>query len=227
MLIMVFLSALTSCRKTKPLFDGQNCTGSCYILTGKLLESQSNLPLPGTELKFYYRPSGNPMFWDPTKYLGKVITATDGSYSFSFESKNFQSGTGYFRIEGYRNGYIYRNAGDMIDNNLLIFYLDSSKINIPQVNNLTLYKSATLKIKVNASTITNFSSLTVSYGFGTNGFGPALNGNRQIDTTLIYKTAADIPTIISWNAVGNGVNIQKRDTVIVQSGSEYLYQINL
>lgn len=109
----------------------------------------------------------------------------------------------------------------------MIFNLDRSKINIPQISNLALYKAATLKFVVKANTITNFEFLTINYSYGTNGFGPVLNGNRIIDTTLIYKTASDIPTYINWDAVGNGVNIQKKDTLIVKAGTEGIYEINL
>ena len=226
-IILFFTLTLVSCRKDKPLFDGQNCNGSCYILTGKLSEIQSNSSLPNTELKFYYRPSGYAIFFDPTKYLGRTTTAADGSYIFKFDSKDFKNPSGYFRIEGSRDGYIYNNLGDKIDKDLLIFNLDSSKINIPQVNNLTLFKAATLKFRIKATTITSFEFLTIIYNYGTNGFGPALNGKRIIDTTLIYKTASDIPTYINWSALGNGINIQKKDTVIVPSGTEKIYQINL
>ena len=52
-------------------------------------------------------------------------------------------------------------------------------------------------------------------------------GEIQIDTTLIYKTASDMPTYISWSAVGNGVNIQKRDTIIVASCAEKTYEIDI
>ena len=224
--ISLFTLALVSCRKNKPLFDGQSCNGSCYVLTGKLSEMQSGSALPGTELKFYYKPPAYNVF-EPITYLGNATTAADGSYMFTFDSKDFKSPPGYFLLEGSKDGYIYRNGGDEVNNDLLIFNLDSSKINIPQVNNLALYKAATLKFVVKATSITNFEFLTINYSYGTNGFGPVLNGNRIIDTTLIYKTASDIPTYINWDAVGNGVNIQKKDTLIVKAGTEGIYEINL
>ncbi|MEP7142484.1 MAG: hypothetical protein ABI707_06425 [Ferruginibacter sp.] len=224
--MLFFAFVLASCRKNKPLFDGQSCTGNCYVLTGKLLEKPGNLPLQNNVLKFYYRPGGYTIF-NSTKYLGKTTTGPDGSFLFNFDSKDFKIATGYFRIEGSRDGYIYSPFGEKIDKDLLIFYLDSSKINIPQVYNLNLYRAATLKFRIRASTITNFDFLTVTYNFGANGFGPALNGNRVIDTTLVYKTAADVPTFINWDALGNGVNIRRKDTIVVRAGTEQTYQIAL
>jgi hypothetical protein len=226
--ILLFILPLVSCRKNKPLFDGQSCNGSCYILAGKLVEMQTSSPLSNTLLKFYYRPAGYYIFFDPTQYLGNVRTASDGSYSFKFESAGYKSPTGSFRIEGSKQGYIYKYMGEEYkDNELLNFHLDSSKINIPQINNLILYRSTTLKFSIKASTITNFQFLTIGYSYGTSGYGAILNGNRIIDTTLTYKTAADIPTYISWDAKGNGVNIEKKDTIVVASGTEQTYQISL
>ena len=227
-IILLLIFTFTACRKNTPLFDGQSCSGNCYILTGKLLEAQSNSPLSNTQLKFYFRPTGYFLFFDPTKYLGRVNTASDGSYTFKFDSQDFQNTSGYFRIEGGKRGYIYKYMGEEIeDKELLIFYLDSSKINVLQVNNLVLYKTASLKFKIKASTITSFLFLTVTYSYGPGGYGVVLNGNRMIDTTVAFKTAADLPTYVSWDAVGNGVNINRKDTLVVASGTEQTYQINL
>jgi len=224
---IAFCWMLVSCRKDQPLFDGHSCSGSCFILTGHLTEAQSNSPLPGTELKFYYKRSQY-TFFDRTEYLGSTTTASDGSYSFRFDSKDFTDpSAGFFVIEGERDGYIYRNAGDQINSELALFNLDSSRINIPQVNNLTLYKAAIIKFQIKAATVTNFDFLLVTYSYGTNSYGPVINGGRAIDTTLIYKTASDIPTFINWNALGNGVSISQKDTLIVPFGTEGLYQINL
>lgn len=226
-IILLFALPFVSCKKEgRPLFDGQTCNGSCYILTGRLSEAQSSRPLVNTELRFYYQPTGY-SFFDLTKYLGRTTTAADGSYTFRFDGKNFINIAGSFKIEGGIDGYIYNNYGDKTDKVLSRFYLDSSEINIPQINNLRLYKAATLKFRIRAVSITNFEFLTVTYGFGTNGFGPVINGDRSVDTTLIYKTAADIPTFISWDALGNGVNIQRKDTLTVSAGTEKVYQINL
>jgi hypothetical protein len=227
LLIIVLLTfTFASCRKNKALFDGQSCTGSCYVLTGRLSEFQNSSALANTQLDFYYKTSGG-IFNNHLEYLGKTITAADGSYTFKFDSKDYKNPTGYFSMEGTRDGYIYNNYGDKTEKNLLIFQLDSSKINIPQVNNVALYKVATLKIIVKAVTITNFGYLTIGYNYGRGNFGPVLYGGRSIDTTLIYKTAGDIPTFINWNARGNGVDINRNDTLIVPSGTEKIYQINL
>ena len=223
---IAFCWMLVSCRKDQPLFDGHSCSGSCFILTGHLTEAQSNAPLPGTQLKFYYKR--NQYTLDRTEYLGSTSTGSDGSYSFIFDSKDFQDrSAGYFLIEGERDGYVYRNAGDQINSELAVFGLDTSEINIPQVNNLTLYKTAIIKFQIKATTVTNFDFLSVNYSYGTNGYGPVISGGRAIDTTLIYKTASDLPTYIYWNALGTGVNMSQRDTLIVPFGTVGIYQINL
>lgn len=224
--ILLFSLTFASCKKNRALFDGKSCSRSCYILTGKLSEFQNGSSLPNTQLDFYYRTGGG-VFSDRRLYLGRAITAADGSYTFNFDSKDYKNPTGYFTMEGTRDGYIYNNYGDKMDNTLLLFLLDSNKINIPQVNNVALYKAASIKFVIKAATITNFEFLTIGYGYGRNNFGTVLRGRRSIDTTLIYKTAADLPTFINWNARGNGVDIHKNDTLLVPSGTEKIYQINL
>jgi hypothetical protein len=226
LLIPFFLLTLISCRKDKPLFNGQTCDGDCYILSGKLIEAQTNAPLSNIQLKFYYRPSGYFIFYNPTKYLGNTVTSLDGNYNFKFNSKKFKNPTGYFYIKGEKDGYIDKNNGTEAGN-LALFDLDSTKVNVPQLFNLKLFKASILKIKVKAVNNTNYSFLTINYNYGTNGYGPALNGGRPIDTTFVFKTASDIPTYIHWYAMGNGINIEKRDTLTVPSGTEKTYEINL
>ncbi|MBK6826804.1 MAG: hypothetical protein IPG86_08050 [Chitinophagaceae bacterium] len=42
-----------------------------------------------------------------------------------------------------------------------------------------------------------------------------LNGGRNIDTILNYKTAGDLPSFIQADARGNGVNISLYDTLVI------------
>jgi hypothetical protein len=90
-----------------------------------------------------------------------------------------------------------------------------------------LFQPATVKVRVIASTVTNFQYLTVSYSFGNVGNGIVFNGGRSIDTTITWKTAGDLRTFLQADAIGNGVNIQKRDTVIVQTNNTRQIEIRL
>ena len=101
-------------------------------------------------------------------------------------------------------------------NRVANFYLDSTLYNTPFVQNFPLFSPATLKARILVSTVTNFQFLTVSFSYGKvgNGIG-VFNGGRQIDTTITVKTAGDLRTFIQGDAVGNGVRIQIRDTIIV------------
>lgn len=172
---LILTLSLASCRKDKILFDGQSCTGSCYILTGRLSEFQSNSALPGVQLDFYYHPPMGTIF-NQTEHLGKTTTAADGSYTFKFNSKNYKDPLWYFTMEAGKDGYIYEATLDATSKAILSFHLDSSKINVPKVNNLELYKAANLKFVIKASTITNFDFLDVAYGFGRNSTALVLTG---------------------------------------------------
>jgi hypothetical protein len=219
---IVFL--LTACRKTKPEFDGVNCSGNCYVLTGKVIDTPSNIGLKGVELKFYYRPPGYALFWDPTRYLGNTTSNSIGEYKFQFDGIKYKTGVGYYKIQASKNGYFY---DPLNQNDVKIFYLDSSQFNLPLKQDFALFRPATLTVRFRATTITNFEFLTFSYYYAAPGTGIILNGRRTIDTTITFKTAGDINTIVQWNAAGNGVNIRRSDTLFTTSGGNILYQINL
>ncbi|MFT3826451.1 MAG: hypothetical protein QM731_21200 [Chitinophagaceae bacterium] len=216
---------LTACFKdnTIPSYDGTSCAGECYVLAGRITEKQSGNGLAGVELKFYFKPAGYAII-DNRDYLGVARTGTDGSYSFSFPGKKYRSPQGYFIMQGSKEGYIYFNTGST---EIMTFLLDSTRLNSPVVNNIALYKASTLKINVKTDSITNFNFLTVTYSYGNGGYGQALNGGAPINQTLTYKTAADMPTFIQWNAYGNGVSISRKDTIVVPSGTEKVYDIKL
>src|SRR5215212_7955374 len=79
-----------SCRKNRPLFDGVNCSGNCYVLTGKITDTPSNAGIAGADIRFYYRPAGYTIF-DNTKYLGKAMTNGNGEYKFQFDGSNYKT----------------------------------------------------------------------------------------------------------------------------------------
>jgi len=223
-LTITIIFLLIACRKTKPEFDGVNCSGNCYILTGKVVDTPSNAALQGVELKFYYRPSGYALFNDPTRYLGKTTTNSNGEYKFQFDGTKYKTGAGYYRIQATKSGYFY---DPLNQNDVKIFNLDSSQFNAPFNQDFALFRPAKLAVRFRATTVTNFEFLTFSYHYGIPGTGIILNGRRTIDTTITFQTAGDVRTFIQWDAAGNGVNIRKNDTLFTTRGGTIQYQINL
>lgn len=223
LMITTFIFLLISCKKTKPEFDGVSCSANCYILTGKIVDTPFNTALQGVELRFYYRPPGNPLFYDPTRYLGKTQTNASGEYKFQFDGTNYKTRSGYYWIQATKSGYFFAPS----NSNLNVFDLDSTQFNIPFNQNFPLFRPAKLTVRFRATTVTNFEFLTFSYHHGGGGAGIALNGRRTIDTTIIYQTAGDINTFVEWHAIGNGVNIRKSDTLFTTRGGTIQYQINL
>jgi hypothetical protein len=67
----------------------------------------------------------------------------------------------------------------------------------------------------------------VGYHYGRQGYGYVFNGGRSIDTTLVFKTAGDIATILESDAVGNGINIKLRDTIRVPAGLTRQVEVRL
>lgn len=220
--IICFL-LLLSCRKSKPEFDGVHCFGNCYILTGKIVDTPSNVGLAGVELKFYYRRPGYALL-DPTRYLGKTISNSTGEYKFQFDGTNYKGGAGYYYILATKKNYFY---DPLNDNEVSVFNLDSNQFNIPFIQNFRLFRPATLVVRFRATTVINFQFLTFVYNYGTPGTGIILNGGRAIDTTVTFRTAGDIRTFVQWDALGNGVRVKKSDTLFTTRGGTILYQVDL
>jgi len=218
---MLFVS---SCRKDKdPLFDGVTCSGNCYILTGKLIDSAANTGIASGEIKFYFKDNTG-TFSNKKIYLGRTITNANGDYSFKFDGSRFNNVRGYYYAEAFKGDMFF---DPFYPNQVATFDLDTSFYNLPFTQNFPLFRPATVKVRVVASTVTNFQYLTVSYSYGKIGNGIVFNGGRSIDTIITWKTAGDLRTFIQADAVGNGVNILKRDTVIVQTNNTRQIEIRL
>lgn len=216
---------VNSCRKSNDaLFDGVNCTGNCYVLTGKLIDSALNSGISGGEIKFYFKDITG-TFSSKTIYLGRSITDANGNYSFRFDGNRFKNFMGYYYAEAF-NGSMF--GGDQLyPNRVATFDLDTSLFNVPFIQNFPLFRPATVKVRVVATASTNFQFLTVDYSYGKVGQGIVFNGGRSIDTTITWKTAGDLRTFVQADAVGNGVNIQKRDTLIVPTNNTRQIEIRL
>ena len=223
-LIMTML-IVNSCRKNNDaLFDGVNCSVNCYILTGKLIDSAATGGIADGELKFYFKDITG-TFSSKTIYLGRATTDVNGNYKFRFDGSRFKNVMGYYYAEAF-SGSMF--GGDLLyPNRVATFNLDTSFYSLPFIQNFPLFRPATVKVRVVASTVTNFQSLTVGYNYGKVGNGIIFNGGRSIDTTIIWKTAGDLRTFIQADAVGNGVNIQKRDTLIVPTNNTRQIEIRL
>lgn len=214
---------LNSCRKTTPEFDGINCTGNCYILTGRVVDTPSNEGLQVVELKFFYRPTGYALLTNTTRYLGKTTTNQRGEYKFKFDGTAFKDDGGYYRIQAVKAGYFYGH----LNQNDISFNLDSTAFNVPFNQDFALYRAAKLTVRFVASTVINFDFLTFSYNYGPFGTGIIFPGGRKIDTTITYQTAGDISSFVQWEATGNNIKIQKKDTLLVASGVTAQYQVIL
>ena len=223
-IFIALILLLAACRKTKPEFDGISCSGNCFILTGRVVDTPSNAGLQGVELRFFYRPPGYALLTNPTRYIGKTTTNSNGAYNFKFDITSFSANGGYFSVQAFKNDYFY---GFLNQNELSVFDLDSTHVNVPFTQNFVLFRAAKLSVRFVAEIVTNFDFLTFSYSYGPIGNGISFPGGRKIDTTIHFQTAGDISTFVQWEAKGNGVNISKKDTLIATRGGTYQYKISL
>ncbi len=215
--LLVTILLVNSCRKDRdPLFDGVTCSGNCYILTGNLIDSAANTGISSGEVKFYFNDNTG-TFSNKKIYLGRTTTDANGNYTFKFDGSRFKNVRGYYYAEAYKGNMF---ADIFYENRVATFDLDTTLYNTPFVQNFPLFRPATIKVRILVSTVTNFQYLTVTYSYGKVGNGIAIiHGGRQIDTTITAKTAGDLRTFIQGDAVGNGVNIQIRDTVVVPTNN--------
>jgi hypothetical protein len=223
--LILTMLIVNSCRKNNAaLFDGTDCSGNCYILNGKLIDSAINTGISGGELKFYFKNTTG-VFSSKTIYLGRAITDGNGDYTFRFDGSRFNNLTGSYYAEAFTGSMF---GGDLFyPNRVATFHLDTSFYNLPLIQNFPLFQPATVKVRVVASALTNFQYLTVGYSYGKTGNGIIFNGGRSIDTIITWKTAGDLRTFIEADAVGNGVNIQRRDTLIVPANNTRQIEIRL
>ena len=206
----------------QPKFDGVTCNSKCYILTGVLLDSAFNKGIANGEVKFYFNYSGG--IFGRTDFLGRVKTDALGSYRFVMPGNVYQYVSGYFYAEAYKDNMF---ASPFYKNQVATYFLDSTDFDKPVVKNLLLFRPATLKLRVIATTVTGFRFLTVNYSYGKGSDGFVINGPRSIDTTFTFKTAGDIRTFITVDAKGNGVNVEKFDTIFIPANNTRQVEIRL
>jgi hypothetical protein len=219
----ILLITATSCFKGKePMYDGVTCNSKCFILTGVLLDSAFNKGIANGEVKFFYHHSGG--IFGRTDFIGRVKSDAAGNYRFVMPGNGYPNMFGYFYAEAYKDNMF---AGLIYKNQVATYFLDSTDFDKPVVKNLLLFRPATLKLRVIATTVTGFSFLDVDYGYGKGSEIVTINGPRSIDTTFTFKTAGDIRTFISVQAKGNGVNVEKFDTIVIPANNTRQVEIRL
>ena len=217
----LFIFSFSSCKKNTEE-EGIECKGYCFMLKGQLLDTPANNKISGVELKFYYdQLSFFNLF--SAKYLGSVITDANGEYIFDFDATNFRDPDYVFVMKYSKPGYFYQPSDY---NDLSLFHLVDSNINVPYVQNFTLYKSATLKVHIKVSTFTDFNYLEFRHSYKTSSlyFSHNYPGHHPFEVTFTEMTAGDVNTYIKCET---DHVVQVNDSIIIPAGTEQLYEINL
>lgn len=229
--ILILLSGCKKASDNKPMFDGINCAGNCFILKGVVTDTPANTRLANVEVRFYLgKITGGSIQWpipDPNEvyYLGRTFTNSNGEYEFKFDGSGFKYGSALYYIESTKQGYIY--GPTPAHHKVKQFYLDSNNFSIPFLQNFNLYLPSTMRVRFKASTITNFNFLAFGYSYG-NGLGAGINieGNRQFDTTVSFRTAGGIQSFLMYGIYGNGVYIERKDTLVPSANDIAEYIVN-
>ncbi len=210
---------MSSC--DKPVFDGENCTGDCFILKGKVTDSASSLGLPGVQLKLYYRQSGYVLLGG-TQLLVNSHTDQNGNYSMVFDATRYDLQRGYLIMDATHPSYFLTPYGNAVSHDLAF---TSADINRQKQLDFSMFYPGTVKLKVKTDS-SDFNYLNVTYEYGKGGYGFYLDGKRKIDTTILIKTATGIQTRINWSTVSDGkIKTQKKDSILVARDSIPEYNI--
>jgi len=206
-----------------PMFNGVNCTGNCYTLKGKVIDSVTNEGIANVKLELLFN-NGNYTLFGGRKLLVNATTNPKGEYSIIFDGSTLKDKNGYYSISASHPSYFIDAYGDKT---AAIFDLDSTNYNKPKDLSFAMFAPGTIKVHFKASKITNFLYLDFTYSYSKIGYGISLNGNRQIDTVINFKTAGGLPTYIRWSAFGNNVNVRKVDSLVVTKNGITAYNIEL
>ncbi len=212
-LIITILFITISCKKDKPIYNG-TCTGDCRVLQGKVVEQQTGMPLENIMIRIYYKEA-SVLFGNGETHLGDTRTNSEGFYSFAFPKGAYSDGRIQLRagISGYINRFFEEGFNTIASLNIEPNQTDTIE------NELKLWKSAFLKIRVSTSTTTNFTKFYFNNKFPGSHYGVySVPGNRTFDTTFTILTASDIPTFIVWTTQQGSI-ISGADTVIVPFGT--------
>lgn len=216
---------VNSCFKDKgPLSDGISCSGKCYVLTGKLIDSAANAGIQGGELRFYFQDIEG-FFFRPKTYIGRTVTDASGNYIFRFDGTRFTKSMGYFYAEAYKETMFGYNRD--YPNRVARFDLDTSLYNFPYNQNFLLFRPATLQVRVTSSSAPDSKRYSLNFNYGKTRTGLWLLGSRPIDTTITWKIAGDLRTLVEASATINGVYVKRQDSLIVPANTTRKIELRL
>jgi hypothetical protein len=158
-------------------------------------------------------------------YLGRTLSNNNGEYEFKFDGTNFKDGSPLYYMEAFKTGYIFGPKPEQ--QRIQYFYLDNTHFNNPLVQNFTLFRATTLRVRFRATNITNFDFITFGCSYGNrHGSGIHIKGRRQIDTTVTFVTGGGVQSFLKYGVFGNGVDIEQRDTLTLPANTITNYTVN-
>lgn len=207
------LLSLSACEKEEPI---ETCTGSCTVLTGRLLTANGTAPIANVPLT---------VRWTTDVYTSRQkaegTTNAQGEYKLSFYIKDDELADGYFTVEYTVDKNRYYDLGASFS------YLELPRDTVV-VQDYLIPRKAYLKLAItNPGAVPPYSYWTTfSSPYGTmpaplasgRGGGPAvswpLNG---LPNPL--EVPGDQPMIATHAKLRNGVNTFSYDTLTVPAGT--------
>jgi hypothetical protein len=221
---LLLVLAFTACVNRDPLFDGVNCTGNCYVLTGKIYDPALGTGLSKVDLRFYFKQYLG-MASNRTEYLGKATTDANGNYRFTFDGTGYKDKMGSFYIEANKDDMFY---GHGTGKRLPYFDLDSAQYNVAFNHDYPLYRPATIKINVTADKLDIGHYITVTRNYGQGGYGETINGTGgPVNKTFTFKTAGGVTTYVNAIKTDTQPHTVVQDSVKVEVNATRQINIRL
>lgn len=218
----VILTAM-QCQK-EPAFDGVNCEGNCYIITGKVIDSASNIGIPDVTIEFNWERNPHSTIFNPTLILAKTVTNDNGEYKFNIDGSKLSSENWY----SYKTTHPEYSSNPINSDDYIGFNLKNISYGIPYIKNISMFKPGTLKFHVKSDDTTSFDYLGIRYKFKKVFFASSIRGNKKIDTIMNINTVGGFYTHFTWQTTKNDINsLIKTDSIFVPENGESTYNLQI
>ncbi|MBC7915054.1 MAG: hypothetical protein H7Y07_13130 [Pyrinomonadaceae bacterium] len=206
-----------------PVYDGKTCTGDCYILEGKIIDSVTSEGIPKVGLKLYFNTNNHP--FNHRKLLVDANTNQNGEYRIIFDGTKYKDQNESFSLYAKHTDYFVN--GTEPDHHIATIYTRNINFNQPVRLNYSMFWPGYIKLRLKSSTTTSVKKLSFMSTYGGFGTGLLLDLTPNLDTVIILKIASRIQTRIKWYVYPQSPFVEKRDSLTVGKNDTVDYAINL
>lgn len=223
---LLFLVA--ACQKEEPL---ETCSGSCTVVTGRLVTTNGRVPIQGAGVTVEYRYQAGLGYRSRAKT--RTTTNRNGEYRLSFYPKDAELQDGYFEVTYQIDKNKYYAIGNDDDG---VALWDVKRDTLLQLRDYNFPRKAYLRLA-----ITNQSELIADKGqfltdfnscYGQNSvFHPNIQGGGAVvfwnglPSKNPIPLAGDQPIIVRNYKTKQGINTVSRDSLFIPAGTTQTYTV--